>query len=55
MWIIVGRDYRGAEADYCSWGTVSPNIKGAESSVPVSSVWGLEHHHPTMIILRGHG
>ena len=42
---------RGTEADYCGWGKVAPNIKGTEYSSPVGSVWGLEHHHPTMITL----
>ena len=45
---------RGTEADYCGWGTVAPNIKGTESSVPVASVRGLEQHHPTMSTLWGH-
>ena len=45
---------RRTEADDCVWGTVAPNNKGTESSVPVVSVWGLEHHHPTMSTLWGH-
>ena len=46
---------RGAEADYCGSGTVEPNLKGTEYSVPVASVWVLEHHHPTMSKLWEHG
>ena len=32
---------RGTEADYYDWVTVAPPIKGTESSVPVTYVWGL--------------
>ena len=46
---------RGIKADYCVWVKVAPITKGTESSVPVVSDRGLEHYHPTMSMLRGHG
>ena len=50
-----GGGNRGIKADYHVWGKLAPNTKGKDSSVPVVSDQGLEHHHPTMNILRGHG
>ena len=46
---------REAEPEYFGWGTVAPNIKVKESSIHMSSVWGLQHHHPNMGVLWGHG
>ena len=37
------------------WVTVASTIKGTASSVPVESVQGLEHHHPTISTVWLHG
>ena len=44
----------GTEADYYAWVKVTPNTKVTEYSVPVVSVWVLEHHHTTTITLCRH-
>ena len=55
--IEVGREAEEAEAekgeqvDLFWLVKVASNIKGTKSSVPVDSVQGLEHLHPTMITL----
>ena len=54
VWKRRRRHRGGTKAVYCGWVKVAPNTKGAESSVPVASVWVLEHHHPTMILIWGH-
>ena len=45
---------RGIEEVYCGWGKVALNIKRKKSSVPMASISGLEHQHPTMSTLWGH-
>ena len=42
------------QGDLLLWGKVASNIEGKESSVPVVSVQGLEHHHPTVSMIWGH-
>ena len=50
-----GGGRQGDRGDLLLWGKVATNIKGTESSVPITSVWGLERHRPTMSMLRRHG
>ena len=46
---------RGTKEYYFGWVKVATNIRGKESIVHVASVWEMEHHHPTMSTLEGHG
>ena len=46
---------QGERGDLFLWEKVAPNIKGKEYIVSVAYVWGLERHHPTIIMLWGHG